>query len=117
MSEIKFRVWSEETQSFLFPGGQADQKIGICSFVLCVGCVKLKNFESTVIEQFSGLLDVDGNDIYEGDILACPNCQSDPKWIFSSNTLLDWNTDESPRDFFGDLKVIGNIHQYKYLLD
>lgn len=115
MSEIKFRVWNEETQSYLFLDGKVDQKIGICGFELCMGCVKLKNFEETIIEQFSGLTDVDGNDIYEGDILGCPNGQSDTKWIFSSDALLNWNTDESPRDFFGDLKVVGNIHQYKYI--
>lgn len=116
MSQIKFRVWNEETQSFLFPNGQTDQKTGICSFELCMGCVKLKNFESTTIELFSGLFDVDGNDIYEGDILTLPPIGS-MKEVFTLDTILDWNDyDDSPREYFKKLKVIGHIHQYQYLL-
>lgn len=55
MREIKFRVWDSLTNQMLYLGRQLDEHIG---------------GEPDHLMQYTGFKDNNGNDVYEGDILA-----------------------------------------------
>ena len=90
MREIKFRAWDKETKQFNW--------------------IELTNGETWIdkdwepLQQFTGLLDKHGKEIYEGDIVLGAVVEWD-------RTMGMWNIirrqDESLRD---DYKILGNIY-------
>lgn len=88
------------------------------------GSTYIGNFDDCVLEQCTGLKDVNGRLIYEGDIVKC-NLSKNPgviKWdqemgalrlIIPPKPLFNSSLDDAV-EF--DFKVIGNIHENKNLL-
>ena len=69
MRKIKFRIWDNLTNEMYY-----DALVGNCRGESTVPCVYLNEVgwthtDNCVVEQFTGLYDKNGTEIYEGDIL------------------------------------------------
>ena len=126
--ELKFRVWNEFENKFMPSGfiGISDGKF-----------IDLKNgsvhFDSDdkIIEQFTGLCDRNGKEIYENDLVNAEFIYKNGEKDCFYNFLITYHENESAFFYDGDLgesiplmqiskqydlKVIGNIHENGDLL-
>jgi len=110
MRTIKFRVWDIERKKYLSDVSFADSRIP-------------SNWQQFYIpQQFTGLLDKSGVEIYEGDIINgeyadgdafAPIAVEDMCWLHKMTVLGDaWRRLEA-----NTVEVIGNIHENPDLLE
>ncbi|MFA6951355.1 MAG: YopX family protein [Lentimicrobiaceae bacterium] len=132
MRDVKFRAWDKFQQKYVFEG------FHICGEVTCFGMMeqvihetwearaKAQNYVSTLeawndfeFEQFTGLTDINGKDIYEGDLVKFIDVLSSPiPFSESVNEVFWWNEyscfslRNTPSDltFLTDCEVVGTIH-------
>ena len=118
--EIKFRAWDNETKDLR----QYEEISGICLSAL--------NATDWDLEQFTGLKDKNGKDIYEGDILAWhSNIYRKHDWVGlvlyrgagfavqesdKSYSSPEWLECACRKDA-NIIEVIGNIHENPELLE
>ena len=125
---IKFRAWDKETNKYFEPTYQAymgrleDLTIGLSGRLqkrTYRGVVDESVFPGRyVVEQFTGLTDVNGKEIYEGDILENRKYRSIVKFA-SGKFLADLIETIQTFDLIGEThgsKVIGNVHENPELL-
>ncbi|WNW16710.1 YopX family protein [Lactiplantibacillus plantarum] len=118
---IKFRAWDKTTSSYrkvlgieFYPDGQIKK--------VKVGGLQRKATitpDQLVLEQFTGLKDVNGKEIYEGDILENRKYRSIVKFA-SGKFLADLIETIQTFDLIGEThgsKVIGNVHENPELLE
>ena len=134
MMMIKFRAWDKRIETYLY--NVQDAYDTLSGFVKyddgedadydedCFGAfLDNKRYD---VEQFTGLKDVDGKEIYVGDILKTKAgliqiveqgiLESDCKNIISgfyANNL----SDDKPHTFSYDDEIIGNVHENPELLE
>ncbi|WP_262351170.1 YopX family protein [Lactiplantibacillus plantarum] len=104
---IKFRAWDNECKVIR----DYDELKGLTLDALDASDFKL--------EQFTGLKDVNGKDIYEGDILENRKYRSIVKFA-SGKFLADLIETIQTFDLIGEThgsKVIGNVHENPELLE
>jgi hypothetical protein len=67
MRRLKFRVWDKTKSEMFYPTQSVDWTVGINGevFYHCGSSIK----ENVIVQQYTGLLDSKGIDIYEGDYL------------------------------------------------
>lgn len=133
MRELKFRIWSEEDKEYRPDIKVSDLVIDIDGVPSTIYSAEGDRFD---IEQYTGLKDKDGKEIYEGDIVeqfVCGVHQFKGKEC-GRKTLwqVRWNEEECcfelhylSGSLFGDsmmsnsdeYEVIGNIHENYELLE
>lgn len=107
--EIKFRVWDKINKKFF--SQDVLNKLPLDIFLA-----------SENIQQYTGLKDKNNKEIYEGDIVALPlesfhNKRRFIQEVPSIVELFNRKYNESIKDFYSDLEIIGNIFENKDLLD
>lgn len=114
MREFKFRAWWKDTKRFL----DGDEW-----YMTCSGAKHLHysaypySDDDFIIEQYTGLKDKNGKEIYEGDVL-------ESTWN-GDKAVVVWNDVEGEWEHYADFNthskysgsvVIGNIHENPELL-
>jgi uncharacterized phage protein (TIGR01671 family) len=109
--EIKFRAWSSNLKKLSKP---FTLKASVLNFTNDEGLGNIKSIEDEIVQQFTGLKDKDGKEIYEGDIL-------DNRWVVFFNDgmfgVFDKHHYMGLNSYMSKFrKVIGNIHENPELL-
>lgn len=133
---IKFRAWDSNERFFHTPM-TIEQMLEICclpSDSIGLMAVKFKITRSSLIfQQFTGLLDKNGKEIWEGDILRVDNNYDKYGWasgelchvlynpltarfIMKSKLVGSWSFEGIPAMQQDGVEVLGNIYEYPDLL-
>ena len=128
MREIKFRVWDTEENKYFEPVYEAykgmllDLSIGLGGRLmrrtLQMPAEDESNFKGRyLLEQFTGLTDKNGEEIYSGDILDTNHrpLYYVVDWINYMAAWFPFCKEEINKKGF-EFEVIGNIHTDKHLL-
>lgn len=120
--ELKFRAWNFESKKML------DSHATVLNLNLYLGD---ESYSHVQVMQFTGLLDKNGKEVYEGDILKCERSY----WKEPRNLIVKWFGEryglENPKDTVDsevmdkescfnvletEREIIGNIYQNEDLL-
>lgn len=106
--EIKFRFWLGHTKKMTYEHTLIEISHAHWDFT-----------EDIIPLQFTGLLDKNGNEIYEGDIIKYKFITPYDTKEFTSSVFWDefmWLTDEHSLNRIVHIEVIGNIYETPSLL-
>lgn len=123
MREIKFRVWNIDGYISLNKAVHDDIIVIQVPSSSNNSLIEV-NWDGVELEQFTGMLDTNGVDIYEGDVVAIPECKELKvvEWSVESCcfVLRHLPSKQYSENFyfeeFSQRTVVGNIHQHAYLL-
>jgi len=125
--EIKFRVWDHNLKEYI-EDSNADPMISWDGKVYCYerqkegGDALVSGIRNITVQQYTGMVDKDGKEIYEGDIIFGRVYYGNENGIgivvyFTGSFIVDWrNQIDDPLDEIPDIKVIGNIFENPELL-
>ena len=123
--EIKFRVWDKVREVYL------DDDHGFRLMYLRNGSTRFFNQDRWIFEQYTGLNDKNGKEIYEGDIIEVVNVHDGDEECWEQPygpaipQEVKWDEERLRWSFGGcrrilcvpeDFEVIGNIHANPELL-
>lgn len=125
MREIKFRIWDGHTKSFFdTPDTHYQPKLKIDESGIMSFETKDELYE---IQQFTGLLDKNGKEIYDGDVITCVAYQREqtvlgeyrPEKVqvkYQDGYFYPFGYNAGWRSEVTDIEVIGNIYENPELL-
>ena len=126
--EIKFRFWDHDLKKFI-EDSNADPHICWNGTVYCHerqkegGDVLVSGIRNLTVQQYTGMIDKNGKEIYEGDIIFCEVYYGTENRVgivdyFASSFIVNWRNqiDDPFLDENPDIKVIGNIFENSELL-
>lgn len=116
--EIKFRAWGKTEKEYIrYP-------FAWLSLFDSPDGLEIEESEDLVIEQYTGLKDKNGKEIYEGDIVKMPDWQVKPKYEKVRFAKLSCGFEPFVCGCFEciapdgeEVEVIGNIHENPELLE
>ncbi len=127
MREFKFRVWDKELKQFNSPNvHHLEKNNGILSIVLNSDVKKIAGEDRFVIQQYTGIDDFWGKEIYEGDIIklkGSPYLYSiewqDYQWCINDHYVLGYDDCYQPLNecVYDRAQIIGNIFENPELLE
>ena len=112
---IKFRAWDKDENRYFIDG-----KDGYLSNLLCCNDWDMFDPDDYVWEQFTGLKDANGKDIYEGDLVRLADDLDNPYKVIFDKAKFEFSGSRFCYDFgeaFMDCEVIGNVHTNQELLE
>lgn len=125
MRELQFRAWDKKGKKFVEDHyGAKDEVYAGSWFRFTDALAEVANDDNLIVEQFTGLKDGNGNDIYEGDIVRCGANDFGKtgmvyKVVYSLNSFV-YVRDDKPDEtcYYAQhlTEVIGNIHENLELL-
>ena len=136
MRELKFRLWDEDSHTYL---PDYDYAIKPDGYIICVDGGVNNTSQTEVIEQYTGLKDKNGREIYEGDIVIpvsdLGHRYMEDRGVVKFGAVESYEEDTEYQCWFYEgrydgspsimvlenipknIEVIGNIHENKELLD
>jgi len=125
MREIKFRAWSVEEREYVYSDSFNSN---YCYIERLEGFFRWADIN--ILEQFTGLQDAKGKDIYEGDILKLEGFKFIVVWDDKESRFAPAEVDNLGQytigsDYFGwpetgfiqtRIEIIGNIHENPELI-
>ena len=124
MRQIKFRAWDNQKKKMILDVGVFDNMAVLePQYVYDSPERQIVELKGSILMQFTGLLDKNGKEIYEGDIVF------DEDGEYSKTCIIDWSDEQAK--FFGksvfdyevyDMdeiygEIIGNIWENEELLE
>lgn len=113
MREIKFRAWDKNNSDMVY-FDLAGRIYAECAYLTDID-------KDSIIMQYTGLLDKNGEEIYEGDIIEYPINQYPFDTFKKFRELVEWKSDSVSCGFktlyFPKCEIIGNFYQNPELLE
>lgn len=117
---IKFRAWDEKSKFMYSPDDNNSEMFMYFDGTVCYDGSPTKDY---ILMQFTGLLDKNGKEIYEGDVIQDGDEPQDYEVSFNSGSFwaeeiipLQGGSMISLYDVRGHCEIIGNIYENKDLL-